>query len=167
MKNISPPHALELEDETEAAPTLRKRRWSPGIVPGKGLSIPKSFDLSRPWHFPAAHADFFIRRRFLRARVQVPVEVSLSRADGSPFDAGTGVVRDLSYSGLCIDRISLPHGLLLAARFGIELRSPMEPSESPPIAGRILRTHTSGLPCFGIEFLHPEAGAEGRLQSWG
>jgi hypothetical protein len=121
--------------------------------------------VSRPWLFPAGHADTFISRRYLRFRVQIPVEVSLSRLDGSLFDSGTAVIRDLSFSGLCLDDVLLANGRLLAAYFEVELRPAMEPSGLAPIAGRILRIYTSGLPGFGIEFLHPEAGAEQRLRT--
>jgi hypothetical protein len=147
-------------------PSVLKSRPEPlGPSPGNNASMRKSFNVSRAWQFPAAHADSFISRRFLRTRVQIPVELSLSRLDGSPFDAGIGVVRDLSFSGLCLSDIFLSNGRLLAAYFAVELRPAMEPSGLPLIGGRILRTHTSGLPCFGIEFLRPEVGAERRLRT--
>jgi hypothetical protein len=150
---------------TAFEPTLKSRDESSGIRPGKFASIRKSINFSRPWKFPAGHADTFINRRYMRSRVQIPVEVSLSRLDGSPFDRGTGVVRNLSFSGLCLDDVFLANGRLLAAYFEVELRPAMEPPGLAPIAGRILRTYTPGLPGFGIEFLHPEAGAEKRLRT--
>jgi hypothetical protein len=165
MKTIFQPPALASTVETAVEPILRSRNESLGISPGNGASTRKSINLSRLWKFPAGHGDTFISRRYLRSRVQVPVEVSLSRLDGSPFDTGTGVVRNLSFSGLCLDDVFLSNGRFLAACFGVELRPAMEPSGLKPIAGRILRTYTSGFPCFGIEFLHPEAGAEKRLRT--
>ena len=165
MKASFAPPGLVSSVETAFEPTLKSRNESPGISPGKFASSRKSINLSRPWQFPAGHADTFISRRYLRSRVQIPVEVSLSRLDGSPFDRGTAVVRNLSFSGLCLDDVFLANGQLLAAYFEVELRPAMEPSGLAPIAGHILRIYTSGLPGFGIEFLHPEAGAERRLRT--
>jgi hypothetical protein len=162
--SIQPPDiASAVETAFETIP--RARDQSSGSSPGTGASIRKTINLSRPWNFPAAHADSFISRRYFRSDVQVPVEVFLSRLDGSPFDKGTGVIRNLSFSGLCLDDVFLSHGRILAAYFEVQLRPVMEPSGLATIAGRILRTSTSGLPCFGIEFTHPEAGAERRLHT--
>jgi len=164
--NITSPSPAVAMIETQVAPILRSGDPSSAHGLGRDLSNRKSFNVCRPWNFPAARVDSFIRRRYLRARVQVPVEVSLSRLDGSLYDMGTGVVRDVSYSGLCLDHVILSNGHLLAAYFAVELRPTTGPTGSSPIAGRILHTYTSELPCFGIEFLHPEAGAEGLVQSW-
>jgi len=165
MKYSIPPSDIATAVESRSASTVQSRNESSGAGPGKGPPGRKSFNVSRAWNFPAGHADSFISRRYLRSRVQVPVEISLSRLEGSPFDTGIGVVRDLSFSGLCLDDIFLSNGRLLAVYFGVELRPAMEPAGLPPISGRIVRTYTSGLPRFGIEFLRPEAGAEKRLRT--
>ncbi len=131
---------------------------------GAERPIRRPLNLARPWKFPAAHADAFLSRKHLRSDVRVPVDISLSREDGSFYDKGTGVVRDLSYSGLCLSDVSLENGRLLAASFEVELRPSQESPGRGSIRGRILRTYSSGMPAFGIEFLTPGSGAEERFR---
>lgn len=140
--------------------------------PGVGLAPPPrtsrlmrtTANLARPWQFPAGHADSILCRRHSRSCVQLPVEITLTRPDGSCFDEGTGVIRDLSYSGLHLGDVFLPRGGFLAPCFEIELRPALEPPGGRAVAGRILRTSSSGFPGFGIEFLFPGSGAEQRLR---
>ena len=120
--------------------------------------------LARPWQFPAGHADAILCRRHPRYRVQIPIEITLARPDGVLFDKGTGVIRNLSYSGLHLGDVSLTWGSFLAAGFGIELGPALESRGGRGIAGRILRTHSLGYPAFAIEFLDPESGAEEQLR---
>jgi len=130
-------------------------------LPGRDRS--DSTNLARPWQFPAGHADSILCRRHSRSFVQVPVEITLACPDGSLYDRGTAVIRDLSYSGLRLGDVFLPRGTFLAPYFGVELRPALESPGGHGIAGRILRTHSSGFPGFGIEFLFPESNAEERL----
>jgi len=123
-----------------------------------------SINLARPWAFPAAHADAFIARRHLRSGVQVPVEIALSSQDGSFHDRGSGVIRDLSHSGLCLGDVVLANGRFLAASCDIDLLPAGESPRRAPIRGRILRTHSSGIPAFGIEFFSPGSEAEERFR---
>jgi hypothetical protein len=133
------------------------------LTPAPRSSSRRTLNLARPWKFPAGHADSFLCRRHSRSIVQVPVEVSLFRGDGSPYDKGTGVIRDLSYSGLCLGDVFLARGRLLATYFGVELRRALKPPGVPCIQGRILHAYSSGFPGFGIEFLFPGSGAEEEL----
>ena len=121
------------------------------------------FSLARPWTFPAGHPDSFLNRRHTRTRVQIPVEISLYRPDGSSYDKGSGVIQDMSYSGLRLGDVVLAQGRLLARCFTIDLRPASEPPSGHDIAGRVLRAFSRGFPGFGIEFLFPEFGAERRL----
>jgi hypothetical protein len=136
-----------------------------GLAPHTSRLMRTTANLARPWQFLAGHADSILCRRHSRSRVQLPVEITLARHDGSLYDKGTGVIWNLSYSGLCLGNVSLAWGALLAPCFGVELRPALEPPGGDTIAGRILRTSSSGFPGFGIEFLFPESGAEERLRS--
>jgi hypothetical protein len=131
-------------------------------LPGRDRS--GSTNLARPWRFPAGHADSILCRRHSRSFVQVPVEITLARPDGSLYDKGTAVIRDLSYSGLRLGDVFLARGAFLAPYFGVELRPALEPPGGDTIPGRILRTPSSEFHGFGIEFLFPESGAEERLR---
>jgi hypothetical protein len=122
------------------------------------------FNLARPWRFPAGHPDVIHCRRHARVGVHVPVELSLFRSDGSLFDRGTGVIRDLSFSGARLGDVVLSQGRLLAMQFGVRFRPALESTGGPDIAGRILRTFSPGRPAFGIEFLAPTSGVEERLR---
>jgi hypothetical protein len=123
-----------------------------------------ALNLARPWRFPAGHPDSILCRRHPRSSVQVPVEITLCRADGSPYDKGTGVIRDLSYTGARLGDVFLSRGRLLATCFQVELWPALESRGGRDIAGRILRTYSEGYPGFGIEFLFPAAGAQERLR---
>src|SRR6185436_14736301 len=127
-----------------------------GLAPRTSRSTRTTANLARPWQFPAGHANGILCRRHLRSRVQLPVEITLARHDGSVYDKGTGVIWDLSYSGLCLGHVSLAWGAFLAPCFGIELRPALESPGGHAVAGRILRTSSPGFPGFGIEFLFPE-----------
>lgn len=142
MRTIDPPLPIASTGVSEVAP---------GAEPPMGSRL----NLARPWKFPAAHADSIQRRRHPRTRVRVPIEFSLYRADGSFYDEGAGVIRDLSYSGASLDDVFLLQGALLALRFGVEQRIALESSGGVTIAGRILRVSPDG---FGIEFLLPGSG---------
>jgi hypothetical protein len=150
--------------DTEVARLLKGRSEFPGLTPGTGATDRNAINLARPWKFPAGRIDALPCRRYSRSIVEVPVEIRLSRPDGSSYDRGTGVIRDLSYSGLRLGDIFLVHGRLLAMYFGVELRPALEPPGRSLIAGRILRTFSLGFPGFGIEFLSPGSGAEARLR---
>ena len=121
-------------------------------------------NLARPWKFPAANADSIRCRRHPRSVVEVPVEITLLHPDGWAYDKGTGVIRDLSYSGLLLGDVVLTRGGFLAPYFGVDLRPALESPDGHGIAGRILRSSSSGFPGFGIQFLFPESGAEERLR---
>lgn len=123
-----------------------------------------ALNLARPWRFPAGDVESVLCRRHSRSSVQVPVEITLYRADGSPYDKGTGVIRDLSYTGARLGDVFLTKGRLLAAYFEVEMRPALEPRGGHDIAGRIVRIYSSGFPGFGIDFRFPEAGAQERLQ---
>jgi hypothetical protein len=150
--------------DTEVALLLKGRSEFPGLTPGTRATFRNTINLARPWKFPAGRVDSIPCRRHSRSIVEVPVEIILSRPDGSPYDRGTGVIRDLSYSGLRLGDIFLVHGRLLAMYFGVELRPALESPGRCLIAGRILRTFSLGFPGFGIEFLAPGSGAEARLR---
>jgi len=125
----------------------------------------KPLNLARPWAFPAGHADSILCREHLRSPVQIPVEICLYRPDGSSYDKGSGVVQDLSYSGLRLGDVLLSQGRLLAPCCRIGLRPALEPTGgSPDISVRVLRTFSGGVPAFGIEFLAPGSGAADRLR---
>jgi len=134
------------------------------LAPATRIREPGPLNLARPWKFPAGHADSIRCRRHSRASVELPVQFSLHRQDGSSYDQGSGVIQDLSYSGLRLGDVFLPRGRLLATSFVVHLRHAFESPVSATIAGRILRGSTSGVPDFGIEFLFPDSGAEARLR---
>jgi len=134
------------------------------LTPEKRTSEPSLLNLARPWKFPAGHADSLRCRRHSRSSVQVPVQIALVRRDGSSYDQGTGVIRDLSYSGLRLDDVFLAQGRLLATYFAVGLRHALQSPVGDTISGRIIRTSSSGFPSFGVEFLFPDSGAEARLQ---
>lgn len=138
---------------------------SPSETPTAGRSSSSgAFSLARRWTFPAGHPDSILCRQHLRSPVQIPVEISLYRPDGSSYDQGSGVVQDLSYSGLRLGSVILPRGRLLAPCCSIGLRPAFEPPGGPDISVRLLRTFSAGVPAFGIEFTAPDSGAEERLR---
>lgn len=160
MRTLSPPLPIESVGDTEVSPPAGDR----GPTPATGSSGGVSFNLARPWKFPAGHPDSVFCRRHSRSSVQVPVEISLYRPDGSSYDQGTGVVQDLSYSGLRLGDVFLARGRLLVTYFGVALRPALESHGGCDITGRILRTFSSGRPGFGIEFLAPDSGAQARFR---
>jgi hypothetical protein len=165
MTTFTQPVSTVSVGAAEAAPAAGGRREGSGSNPGTRSSNRSSFNLARPWKFPAGHVDSILCRRHSRSNVQVPVEITLYHPDGSSYDKGTGVIRDLSYSGLRLGDVFLTHGRLLAMHFGVELRPALDSHGGQNIAGRILRTFSSGFPGFGIEFLFPGTGAEERLRN--
>ena len=160
MRIANPPFHAESTADAEAALSLRQRTEGPNPRISKHTPL----NLARPWTFPAGHADSIHCRLHSRASVQVPVEISLYRPDGSAYDRGTGIIRDLSYSGLRLGDVFLAQGRLLAMYFGVELRPALKAPDGETVSGRILRTYTSGFPGFGIEFLFPSLGAAKRLR---
>lgn len=140
------------------------RSAGPGPTRDLRASRESAFSLARPWNFPAGHADSLHRRRHSRIGVQVPVEISLVRPDGSLFDRGTGIIRNLSCSGVLLGDVLLSQGRLLVRSFSVELSASPRSSSVPKVVGRILRTFSLGIPGFGIEFLDPERGAEESLR---
>lgn len=152
MKTLSPPLPHAPAGKTVA-------------VPMAGPRIRNAPNLARPWKFPAGHADNILCRQHSRFAVNIPVAIVLYRQDGSPFDRGTGVIQDLSYTGLRLCDVSLAQGRLLATYFAVDLRLSGEAPGGQDIAGRILRTYTTGFPGFGIKFLFPGSGAAERLRS--
>jgi len=164
MSIVARPLPFASTAEAEVATRLRDPGEASTLAPGSSIAEPRSLNLARPWKFPSGHADSIRCRRHSRSSVQVPVQIALCRQDGSPYDKGTGVIRDLSYSGLRLGDVFLVQGRLLAPYFAIELRHALESPVGGTIAGRILRTDSSELPGFGIEFLFPGSGAEARLR---
>jgi len=153
---------LPIVEVAKAALPRRGRREDSGIAQDTSGSI--RTNLARPWSFPAAHADSILCRRHPRSCVQVPVDITLVRPDGSAYDKGTGVIRDLSYSGVRLGDVVLTRGGFLAPYFGVELRPALESPGGHGIAGRILRNTSPGFSGFGIKFLFPESGVEERLR---
>lgn len=139
---------------------------SPGDPSTPGRLRPRRLNLARPWSFPAGRPDFIHCRRHARSSVCIRVELVLYHPDGTLFDRGSAVIRDLSFSGARLAEVSLPQGRLLATYFGIGLRPALGSFVGPDISGRILRTFTPGMPGFGIEFLDPGPGAEERLRNF-
>jgi hypothetical protein len=164
MNIVSPPLPIGSAAPAELARCRRdlsRRSKFPSEMRTPGRS---TLNLARPWRFPAGHADSIRCRRHPRSNVQVPVQIALYRQDGSSYDNGTGVLRDLSYSGLRLGYVFLTRGRLLATSFAIHLRHAFESLGDETIAGLILRAPSSGSPDFGIEFLFPDSGAEARLR---
>jgi hypothetical protein len=133
----------------------------PSPTPPRGGLV---VNLARPWHFPSGHADAFIHRRHLRSVVRIPVSLRLCRQDGSCYDEGAGVVQDISFSGLRLSEVQAPLGRLLATCRTVEFRNALAAPGDDAVPGSILRTYSSGLPGFGVEFRFPEAGAEVKLR---
>jgi hypothetical protein len=154
-----------IRDGTGLMPLERTAEDSSIPGPGGGRPHRGEVNLSRPWRFPAGHPDVILCRRHARRGVHVPIEISLLRSDGTLYDRGTGVIRDLSYSGARLGDVVLSRGRLLAMQFDVRLRPALESPGGPDIAGRILRTFSPGRPGFGIEFLVPTSGVEERLLS--
>lgn len=98
------------------------------------------------------------RRRTPRIRLQVPVFLRASDATGSEFIELTRTV-NISANGACIasTRILRPDQIIhLTIPAPAPASSSVIPSETPPIAARVLRQDAAGeLRLFGLEFLRP------------
>jgi hypothetical protein len=98
------------------------------------------------------------RRRSPRIRLQVPVFLRGSDAAGSEFIELTRTV-NISANGACIasTRILRPDQIIhLTIPAPAPASSSLIPSETPPIAAKVLRQDLAGeLRLFGLEFLRP------------
>ena len=98
------------------------------------------------------------RRRSPRLRLQVPVFLRGSDAAGSEFIELTRTV-NISANGACIasTRILRPEQIIhLTIPAPAPASSSLIPSETPPIAAKVLRQDSAGeLRLFGLEFLRP------------
>jgi hypothetical protein len=142
----------------------KDRSEEPGLHAIAKDTIRSPFFSLQPSQLPSGPEESAFCRRHPRFPVQIRVEISLVRPDGTSYDRGTGVVRDLSRSGLLLTEVTLGQGSFLASSFGIRLRPEGESPCGPEIAGRIRRASTSGNSAFGIEFLAPQSGTEERLR---
>jgi hypothetical protein len=98
------------------------------------------------------------RRRTPRIRLQVPVFLRAADASGSEFIELTRTV-NISANGACIasTRILRPEQIIhLTIPAPAPASSSVIPSETPPIAAKVLRQDAVGdLWLFGLEFLRP------------
>lgn len=91
-------------------------------------------------------------RETRRIAVEIPCSVELVLDDGAIFDAGTGVLRNISPSGAFITQLMLPNGGLPAAEFKLRLVLNGDPYSGIGIEATPVRIMTTGGFGLGIKF---------------
>jgi len=104
----------------------------------------------------AQRVEISSTRRWPRIRLQIPVFVRGTDASGAVFIELTKTL-DISATGACI---TSTHNLRLDQVIQLTIPAPsppsssLVPSETPPIAARVLRQQSAGeMRLFGLEFL--------------
>jgi hypothetical protein len=104
------------------------------------------------------HLEYSQRRRSARIRLQVPVFLRGSDASGVEFIELTKTL-NISAAGACITSthmLRIDQVVHLTVPAPSPASSSLVPTETPPIAARVLRQELAGdMRLFGLEFLRP------------
>jgi hypothetical protein len=128
-------------------------------------TVRKVFKVARELGYDFNKLKFSHRRSHPRKEVSVPLEFSVYRRDGTLFDRGRAVMKNVSLSGSLLTGIVLPERKLPAEPYTVGIRLLEGPLKGLEILGEPVRFVTSdGALSLGIRFLHTEVAKAQRLR---
>jgi len=96
-----------------------------------------------------------------RRAVKLPADLALYLGDGSLFDRGRALVREVSFTGALLSEVSLARGVLPASPFRVVLR--IKKGEGIDLTGRVVRLLHGAELDLGVKFLDLEPAAQAAL----
>ncbi len=127
-------------------------------------TIRKVFKVAREMGYDFNRIKFRHFRRHPRKPVSIAAEFAIYKKDGSLYDRGRAVIRDLSLCGACVEDIDLSQGHLPLEPFSVGLKPEEKLMENVEISGRIVRIHVDGVGSFGIEFQKVDPAVQRKLR---
>lgn len=129
----------------------------------KKETIRKVFKVAKDLGYDFNRIKFHHRRRHPRLPVEVEAEICFYKRDGSVYDRGVAVIRDLSLSGAKVGDVKLPLGTIPVEPFTVALRPLVKPLEEVYLPGSVVRLEANGGMNFGICFGKVEGSGLKRL----
>jgi len=135
-------------------------RRTPGSSFGNE-TIRRVFRIARELGYDVGLLRHAHRRTCSRKQVKIQADVVFYLEDGSLFDRGKAIVREISLSGALLSDVTLPRRVFPAAPFRAVLR--IRIGKSHEVAGRVVRLlHGAGLQ-LGIKFVELAPAARAAL----
>ena len=127
-------------------------------------TIRKVFRIAKDLGYDFGRLKYAHRRRFPRKELSLSVELSVYHKDGSLFDQGVAVVRDISLGGARICDVALPTGSIPVTPFTVGIRPMQKPVDDIEIQGHIVRLNVNGSASFGVQFGKLDVAVEKKLR---
>jgi transcriptional regulator with XRE-family HTH domain len=131
----------------------------------KKETVRQVFKIARELGYDFSRLKYQHRRPHPRKEMAVPLELYIYKADGSLFDKGSALVKDISLSGAMLTGVMLPQQSIPLRPHTIGLRLLEGPLKDVEIIGRPVRlTHSGNEINLAIEFIRTEELSLKRLR---